>query len=110
VAPDHPWVSEHPEYFIHGKEDDIRRAPAEFFEANGTIIACGRDPYFPPWTDRLNSMPSTRGSVRRPSKRFAKLPTSVTVCGATWPCWLSGPYLGERGVPGQELRPGWNTG
>ena len=51
VAPDHPWVSEHPEYFIHGNEDDIRRAPAEFFEANGIIIACGRDPYFPPWTD-----------------------------------------------------------
>ena len=36
VARDHPWTRDHPEYFIH--------------EEDGSI-ACGRDPYFPPWTD-----------------------------------------------------------
>ena len=51
VARDHPWVIEHPEYLIHGDEDDLRREPDGFFEADGKIIACGRDPYFPPWTD-----------------------------------------------------------
>ncbi|MCJ7642000.1 MAG: alpha-amylase family glycosyl hydrolase [Desulfobacterales bacterium] len=51
VAPDHPWVYDHPEYFIQGNMEELRRAPAEYFEANGNIIACGRDPTFPPWTD-----------------------------------------------------------
>lgn len=41
VAPDNPWVTEHPEYFIPGNADD------------GTLFACGRDPYFPPWPDVL---------------------------------------------------------
>jgi glycosidase len=51
VAPDHPWILAHPEYFIRGSAEDLRRAPSEFFEAGGKIFACGRDPYFPPWTD-----------------------------------------------------------
>ncbi len=51
VAPDHPWLLEHPEYFIQGSADDFTRKPGEFFKAGETIIACGRDPYFPPWTD-----------------------------------------------------------
>jgi len=51
VAPDHPWVAEHPEYFILGDAADRARAPRESFEAGSHVIACGRDPYFPPWTD-----------------------------------------------------------
>lgn len=51
VAPDHPWVTTHPEYFIRGTCQDLERAPNEFFEANGQIIANGRDPYFAPWPD-----------------------------------------------------------
>jgi hypothetical protein len=53
VAPDHPWVSEHPGYFVRGDSDDIRREPASFFEAGGNVFACGRDPYFPAWPDVL---------------------------------------------------------
>lgn len=51
VAPDHPWVKEHPEYFILGDEADRARVPKEFFGAGARLVACGRDPYFPPWTD-----------------------------------------------------------
>ena len=51
VAPDHPWVLEHPEYFIQGSADDCAQKTGEFFRAGDKIIACGRDPYFPPWTD-----------------------------------------------------------
>ncbi len=51
VAPDHPWVREHPDYFIRGDAADLARAPGEFFQADGAIIARGRDPYFPPWPD-----------------------------------------------------------
>jgi glycosidase len=51
VAHDHPWVKEHPEYFIQGSRDDLLRKPAEFLEAGGKVFAHGRDPYFPPWSD-----------------------------------------------------------
>jgi hypothetical protein len=53
VAPDHPWVTEHPEYFIQGNSDDIRNDPSAFIEVCGTVFACGRDPYFPAWPDVL---------------------------------------------------------
>ena len=53
VAPDHPWVAEHPAYFIHGTEDDLRRDPASFMSRHESIYACGRDPYFPAWPDVL---------------------------------------------------------
>jgi len=53
VAPDHPWVGSHPDYFIRGTSDDLSRAPGDFYQANGRIFARGRDPYFPPWRDVL---------------------------------------------------------
>jgi len=53
VAPDHPWVAEHPEYFIRGSNDDAKRDPASFIEISGSVYACGRDPYFPAWPDVL---------------------------------------------------------
>ena len=52
---DHRWVYEHPEYYIQGTINDIERAPNDFFQvetATGSkIIAHGKDPFFPPWTD-----------------------------------------------------------
>ena len=53
VGPDHPWVIEHPEYFIRGDKEDLRSEPASFFEAGGNVFACGKDPYFPAWPDVL---------------------------------------------------------
>jgi alpha amylase-like protein len=53
VAPDHPWVGRHPEYFVQGSADDARNDPASFVEAGGTVIARGRDPFFPAWQDVL---------------------------------------------------------
>ena len=51
AATDHPWLFEHPEYFVQGTHEDLARAPGAFFEAGGTVIANGRDPYFSPWQD-----------------------------------------------------------
>lgn len=51
TARDCPWIFNHPEYFIQGSRDDLTEDPLAFFEAKGGIIACGRDPYFPPWQD-----------------------------------------------------------
>jgi len=53
VAPDHPWVIDHPEYFVQGNTDDAKRDPASYVEAGGKVFACGRDPYFPAWPDVL---------------------------------------------------------
>jgi glycosidase len=51
VATDHSWVHEHPEYFIRGNGEDLVKSPYEFLVSGGNIIACGRDPFFSPWTD-----------------------------------------------------------
>ncbi len=77
VAPDHPWVSQHPDYFIQGSAEDLSRAPGEFFQAGGRIFACGRDPYFAPWTDtaQLNAF--------HPGLRRA---ASETLCGIAEQC------------------------
>jgi hypothetical protein len=53
VAPDHPWVAEHPEFFIRGSVDDMTKDAASYMELRGTVYARGRDPYFPAWPDVL---------------------------------------------------------
>jgi hypothetical protein len=53
VAPDHPWVLQHPEYFIQAAEEDLHREPASFMAVGGKVLACGRDPFFPAWPDVL---------------------------------------------------------
>ena len=61
VAPDHPWASDHPEYFIQGTADDLRNDPASFIQTGKAVIACGRDPYFPAWPDVLQLNAFQRG-------------------------------------------------
>lgn len=51
VAPDHPWVEEHPNYFLQGTPEDFVRSPDAFLEVGEHIFAQGRDPYYPPWPD-----------------------------------------------------------
>jgi hypothetical protein len=53
VAPDHPWTTEHPEYFIQGDTEDLQRDPASFVGIGQKVFACGRDPFFPAWQDVL---------------------------------------------------------
>ncbi|WP_394428747.1 alpha-amylase family protein [Streptomyces sp. SGAir0957] len=51
VAPDSPWVAEHPEYFVRGDAADVRRDPAAFLDTGRSVLARGRDPFFAPWPD-----------------------------------------------------------
>jgi glycosidase len=57
TALDHPWVEDHPEYYIPGTELDLARAPQNYTwvqRRNGDrLLAYGRDPYFPGWPDAL---------------------------------------------------------
>jgi hypothetical protein len=57
VAPDHPWVDEHPEYLIAGTPEDLEREPLHYASVGSPsarrVFALGRDPYFPGWPDTL---------------------------------------------------------
>ncbi len=54
---DHPWVEDHPEYYIPGTELDLARAPQNYTwvkrKQGDLLLAHGRDPYFPGWLDTL---------------------------------------------------------
>jgi hypothetical protein len=57
MALDHPWVEDHPEYFIQATELDLARAPQNYTwvkrKRGDLLMAYGRDPYFPGWPDTL---------------------------------------------------------
>jgi glycosidase len=57
VAPDHPWIRDHPEYFVMGSDLDLARQPGDYFNvmtpAGPRVAAHGRDPYFPGWPDTI---------------------------------------------------------
>src|SRR5439155_23688308 len=57
TALDHPWVEEHPEYFVGGSDLDRARAPGNYswihLAGDDRLLAHGRDPYFPGWPDTL---------------------------------------------------------
>ena len=57
MGPDHPWVEEHPEYFVAGTELDLARGPKNYTWAKrkkgDLLLAYGRDPYFAGWPDTL---------------------------------------------------------
>jgi Alpha amylase, catalytic domain len=57
MAPDHPWIDEHPDYFVHGSEDDLARSPQNYTRVETKdgpwLLAYGRDPYFDGWPDTL---------------------------------------------------------
>src|SRR5690348_16799712 len=68
VAPDHPWVSAHPEFFVQGDDEDVKADPEAWLTVNGHVLAHGRDPYFPPWPDvvQLNAFsPAVRAATVR---------------------------------------------
>ncbi len=68
VAPDHPWVSAQPEFFVQGDPGDAAADPAAWLAVGGNVHAHGRDPYFPPWPDvvQLNAFsPAVRAATAR---------------------------------------------
>jgi glycosidase len=55
TARDHAWVTKFPEFYVNGAEGDDLRNPGHYFRtktAKGErVLAFGRDPTFPGWTD-----------------------------------------------------------
>lgn len=57
MAPDHPWVRQHPDYFVHGTDAQFEREPQNYTRVatpgGQVVMAYGRDPYFSGWPDTL---------------------------------------------------------
>jgi hypothetical protein len=70
MALDHPWVEDHPEYFVGGTEQDLALAPHNYTwvkrKGGDVLLAHGRDPYFPGWPDTIQldySNPATQEAM-----------------------------------------------
>src|SRR5512139_512507 len=57
MAPDHPWVTEHPDFFVSGTEEQLAAQPQNYCRVETgqgmDVLAYGRDPYFDGWPDTL---------------------------------------------------------
>jgi Alpha amylase, catalytic domain len=78
TAFDHLWLASNPEYYVLGTEQDYQSAPNHFramtHQGQTRYVACGRDPYFAPWTDvaQLNYFnPDTRAVMRGTLRHLA---------------------------------------
>jgi hypothetical protein len=78
TAPDHPWVQEHPEFYVGGTESDLAQAPQNYtritMRQGDRVMAFGRDPYFAGWPDTLQldySNPATQSAMRGELLRIA---------------------------------------
>jgi len=80
TAPDHPWVTAHPDYYMEGTEDDLARSPGRYARAGSRIFAYGRDPNFDGWPDtfQLNyANPHLQRAMRDALLRIAELADGV---------------------------------
>ena len=78
MALDHPWIHSHPEYFVSGTEEDLRRAPQNYVrlaDADGSqrVLAYGRDPYFSGWPDTLQLDYSNPGTHRAMAAELTRI-------------------------------------
>jgi hypothetical protein len=80
TARDCQWVTTHPEYYIHGRAEEDQVRPDMFFRAKTPrgeqVIAFGRDPMFPGWTDtaQLNHRSRVaRNAIIKELERIAAL-------------------------------------
>ena len=70
MGPDHPWVEEHPDYFVSGTESDLEKNPLNYnrfkHSQGDLILAYGRDPFFAGWPDTVQldySNPATADAM-----------------------------------------------
>lgn len=78
VSTDHPWIYEHPEYFVQGTQKEADDPSIDFFysdtaDGKGVVVARGRDPYFPPWID------TTQFNAFHPALRQATIDTLIDI-------------------------------
>jgi hypothetical protein len=79
MAPDHPWVTEHPDFFVWGTEERLAAQPQNYCRVETTegvrVLAYGRDPYFDGWPDTLQlnyGNPALQEAMLRDLARIAR--------------------------------------
>ena len=109
VALDHPWVQHHPDFFIHGTDDDLAREPRNYIRLESAgqplVLAYGRDPYFPGWPDTLQlnyANPALQAAMREELLKIAALCDGVRCDMAM----LIEPDVFER-TWGRRTKPFW---
>lgn len=80
VAVDHPWVTQHPDFIVQGKPEDLKQRPSDFFQrrvgrGKEIVFAHGRDPLFPGWAD------TAQLNVFNPALRQAMAATLLDIAG-----------------------------
>jgi glycosidase len=110
MGPDHPWVEEHPGYFVSGTEHDLLHSPQNYTKMKSgkdhLILAYGRDPYFSGWPDTLQldySNPSTVEAMKKELLRISGQCDGVRCDMAM----LVLPEVFER-TWGKKAQPFWN--
>ncbi len=55
TALDHPWMREHPDFYVQASPEESQRNPSLYYAQSTTqppqYVALAKDPYFPPWQD-----------------------------------------------------------
>jgi len=104
---DHWLVAEQPDVFVRGSKEDLARDPSSFFaNARGDVIAFGRDPYFPAWTDTAQI--NYGSHIGRQAMKKALLSIADQCDGVRCDmAMLVLPEIIER-VWGNRLGPSWN--
>jgi glycosidase len=79
TAPDHPWVKQHPEFYVQGSAADLEREPHNYrrveTRSGSLILAYGRDPYFAGWPDTFQI------NYRHPGLREAMAQELLKIAG-----------------------------
>lgn len=74
---DHPWLEEHPEYYLAGTAADLQREPRNYTQVRSRgknlILAHGRDPHFPAWSDTLQLDYSKTGTQEAMLRELEKV-------------------------------------
>ena len=77
MGPDHPWVEEHPEYFVTGTESDLENNPDNYTrikrKTGDLIFAYGRDPYFSGWPDTVQLDYSNPATIDAMTKELLRI-------------------------------------
>jgi hypothetical protein len=78
LAPDHPWVEQHPDFFVSGSEEQLTSQPKNYcciqVAGETRFFAYGRDPYFDGWSDTLQlnyANPAMQDSLLSELQRIA---------------------------------------
>jgi len=78
---DSEWITENSELFVTSDAQVRKQDPGEFFlHCSGTVVAHGKDPYFPPWYDTAQldySCPELRSRQIRNLINISKLADGV---------------------------------